>query len=286
MKLTTYAVYDDMSEGLTLNKNSFTVYLADKDGKKIADLTKNTDYKVNITSEAEGKNTTFNVALTPAYLAKSDFYASDVKYTIVTYTANLNKYAVKGSAGNPNEDVELKYGNTSGVASVPGNTVYVYTYGVEITKTDEASKPLAGATFELYATKADAEAQKNAIASGTSDSNGKVVFKNASGEEMKLQSGTYFVVETKAPADYNLYGKVIDVEIPATYNTVFTNNTWVQNAPADGTVTFTVKNTKPFFPNTGGFVSYIYVVGFAFLAISAFGVFATSRKRQTAKADK
>ena len=286
MKLTTYAVYDDMSAGLTLNKNSFAVYLANADGKKIADLTQNTDYKVNITSEAEGKNTTFNVALTPAYLAKSDFYASNVKYTIVTYTANLNKYAIKGATGNPNEDVKLEYGNSSNVNSVPGNTVYVYTYGIAITKTDEASKPLSGATFELYTTKADAEAQKNAIASGTSDTNGKVVFKNASGEEMKLQSGTYYTVETKAPTGYNLYGKVIDVEIPVTYNTVLTNDTWVQNAPADGTVTFTVKNTKPFFPNTGGFVSYIYVVGFAFLAISAFGVFATSRKRSTVKAEK
>lgn len=30
---------------------------------------------------------------------------------------------------------------------------------------------------------------------------------------MKLQSGTYYIVETVAPAGYNVYGKVIEVEI-------------------------------------------------------------------------
>ena len=53
---------------------------------------------MNVTSEGEGKNTKFNVALTSEYLAKSAFYTSNAKYVIVTYSATLNKYAVKGTA--------------------------------------------------------------------------------------------------------------------------------------------------------------------------------------------
>lgn len=283
IKLTTYAVYDDMSAGLTLNKNSFNVYLADSKSAKIgANLVNGTDYKVNVTSEADGKNTTFNVALTSEYLAKSAFYTSNAKYVIVTYSATLNKYAVKGTAGNPNEDVKLEYGNTSGVDSVPGNKVYVYTYGLKVLKLNEAGNPLAGATFDLYNDKA----HTNVIGTGTSDSNGNVIFKNSANEEMKLQSGTYYIVETVAPAGYNVYGKVIEVEIPVQYNSVFTKGTWVQNAPDNGTVDITVTDTVVFFPKTGGFVGFIRVAGMACVGISLALVLAYFIKKKSAKAVK
>lgn len=264
IKLTTYAVYDDMSAGLTLNKNSFKVTLVDAKGAKVADLTKGTDYKVNVTSDGEGKNTKFNVALTSEYLAKSDFYTSNAKFVIVTYSTTVNKYAVVGTAGNPNEDVKLEYGNDSGVDSVPGNKVYVYTYGIGVNKLDEAGNPLAGATFDLYNDKA----HTNVIGTGTSDSNGNVIFKNSANEEISLQSGTYYIVETVAPAGYNVYGKVIEVEIPVQYNSVFTKNTWVQNAPTNGAVEITVTDTIVFFPKTGGYVGFIRMAGVACVGIS------------------
>lgn len=282
IKLTTYAVYDDMSAGLTLNKNSFKDTLVDAKGAKVADLTKGTDYKVNVTSEGEGKNTKFNVALTSEYLAKSAFYTSNAKYVIVTYSATLNKYAVKGTAGNPNEDVKLEYGNDSGVDSVPGNKVYVYTYGLKVLKLNEAGNPLAGATFDLYNDKA----HTNVIGTGTSDSNGNVIFKNSANEEISLQSGTYYIVETVAPSGYNVYGKVIEVEIPVQYNSVFTKNTWVQNAPTNGTVDITVTDTVVFFPKTGGFVGFIRVAGMACVGISLALVLAYFIKKKSAKAAK
>lgn len=282
IKLTTYAVYDDMSAGLTLNKNSFKVTLVDAKGAKVADLTKGTDYKVNVTSEGEGKNTKFNVALTSEYLAKSAFYTSNAKYVIVTYSATLNKYAVKGTAGNPNEDVKLEYGNDSGVDSVPGNKVYVYTYGLKVLKLNEAGNPLAGATFDLYNDKA----HTNVIGTGTSDSNGNVIFKNSANEEISLQSGTYYIVETVAPAGYNVYGKVIEVEIPVQYNSVFTKNTWVQNAPTNGAVEITVTDTIVFFPKTGGYVGFIRVAGVACVGISLALVLAYLIKKKSAKTAK
>ena len=282
IKLTTYAVYDDMSAGLTLNKNSFKVTLVDAKGAKVADLTKGTDYKVNVTSEGEGKNTKFNVALTSEYLAKSDFYTSNAKFVIVTYSTTVNKYAVVGTAGNPNEDVKLEYGNDSGVDSVPGNKVYVYTYRIGVNKLDEAGNPLAGATFDLYNDKA----HTNVIGTGTSDSNGNVIFKNSANEEIKLQSGTYYIVETVAPAGYNVYGKVIEVEIPVQYNSVFTKDTWVQNAPTNGAVEITVTDTIVFFPKTGGYVGFIRVAGFACVGISLALVLAYLIKKKSAKTAK
>lgn len=282
IKLTTYAVYDDMSAGLTLNKSSFKVTLVNAKGAKVADLTKGTDYKVNVTSEGEGKNTKFNVALTSEYLAKSDFYTSNARFVIVTYSTTVNKYAVVGAAGNPNEDVKLEYGNDSGVDSVPGNKVYVYTYRIGVNKLDEAGNPLAGAIFDLYNDKA----HTNVIGTGISDSNGNVIFKNSANEEMKLQSGTYYIVETVAPAGYNVYGKVIEVEIPVQYNSVFTKNTWVKNAPTNGAVEITVTDTIVFFPKTGGYVGFIRMAGVACVGISLALVLAYLIKKKSAKTAK
>ena len=153
IKLTTYTVYDKMSKGLTFDKNSVKVYLADKDRKTLSTIA-NTNYTVNITSIKDGQDTEFNVALSKNYLAGDAFYESSVKYVLVTYSATLNKHAVVGVEGNPNEDVELKYGNDSHVDSVPGNKVYVYTYGVGVTKLNENGSIGLTACYDItvYAT--------------------------------------------------------------------------------------------------------------------------------------
>ena len=282
-KLEQYTVKDKMTKGLTFNKDSVKVYLADSSKTKIADLTKDTDYKLNVTSEGDGKDTEFNIALNKTYLAKSDFYASNISYVIVTYSAVLNKYAVVGTTGNPNEDVELTYGNSSSVASVPGNTVYVYTYGVNVMKKNENGSALSGAKFSIYKTSANAQNNQSAIGSGTSDSNGKVTFLNSAGEEVKLQSGTYYIVETQAPSGYNVYGKVIPVTITATYRSAISNGTWVQNAPANGTASATVTDTKLIVPQTGGYVMYLYIAGAASLVLGGVMLVIIKRCKKNSK---
>ena len=282
-KLEQYTVKDKMTKGLTFNKDSVKVYLADSSKTKIADLTKDTDYKLNVTSEGDGKDTEFNIALNKTYLAKSDFYASNISYVIVTYSAVINKYAVVGTTGNPNEDVELTYGNSSSVASVPGNTVYVYTYGVNVMKKNENGSALSGAKFSIYKTSANAQNNQSAIGSGTSDSNGKVTFLNSAGEEVKLQSGTYYIVETQAPSGYNVYGKVIPVTITATYRTAISNGTWVQNAPTNGTASVTVTDTKLIVPQTGGYVMYLYIAGAASLVLGGVMLIIIKRSKKNSK---
>ncbi len=267
IKLTSYAVYDNMSKGLTLDKNSFSVYLAKSDGAKIEDITK-ANYSINVTKEAEGENTIFYVALSKDYLAKDNYYNEGVAAVVVEYKAMLNQYAVKGIKGNPNEDVKLQYGNRSKIDSVPGNTVYVYTYGIGVEKLDEKGNHLAGAEFALYKTEEDAQKKQNNIASGTSDENGKVAFLNTKGEDIKVTSGTYYIVETKAPKDYNVYGQVIPIDIAVEYQSTFANDTYVANAPADGIATCTVTDSKITAPQTGGHVEYLYIAGFALIGVS------------------
>lgn len=278
MKLKSYSVYDEMSAGLTLDKDSVKVALLNAQGGKIADLT-TSDYTLNVTSEVDGKATTFNVAITNAYLQKNDFYARNAAYTSVTYSAKLNKYAVVGKAGNPNTETKLVYANKNGVESeVNGNTVYVYSFAVTTNKTDTNGTPLEGAVFSLFKTEEDATALTNAIAAGTSDKTGKVTYYNTSKEEIKIASGKYYIVETKAPTGYNIYGKVIPITIDVTYGAAFTDGSYITNCPTDGTVSIDVKDTRLFFPQTGGAgTAMFYVIGSA-LAISGIVILATRRK--------
>lgn len=279
IKLTTYTVYDEMSKGLSLDSKSFSVYLADKDMNKIADIQKG-DYTLNITKAKAGEQTDFNVALSKDYLAKNDFYENNVAYLIVDYSANLNKYAIIGKEGNPNTDAKLEYGNRSKTAFVKGNTVYVYTYVIGVTKYDERGNKLAGAEFALYKTIEDATAQQNEIAVGTSDSDGKVVFiANKSNNEIRLQSGKYYVVETKAPEGYNLYGKVIEINAEATYNDTIVDGTYVNLCPDNGIATVDVTDSKVTLPQTGGHVIYFTFAGIALIALGGISLTLLKKKR-------
>lgn len=276
IRLTTYTVHDLMSKGLSLDTKSFKVYLADANGTKVEDINTN-DYKVSVNAE-EGKDTSFTVALTSAYLKNDNFYNDGVAQVIIEYSAILNKYSVKGIAGNPNEDIKLEYGNKSTVDSVPGNKVYVYTYGLNVQKLDEDGNNLAGAEFALYSTEDNAKDNKDALATGTSDANGKVVFTNSNKEEIALQSGNYYIRETKAPQDYNVYGKVIPIEINVEYQNTLANDTYVSNCPQNGYATCTVTDSKVSLPVTGGYVRYIYFAGAALIILGSSVLFINKKK--------
>lgn len=278
MKLTTYDVKDDMAKGLTLNNNSFKVYTADKDGNKIDELN-NSEYTLNITQQAAGQNTLFDISLNESYLAQDDFYSDTTVYLVVEYSAILNEFAVVGTKGNINEDIELEYGNDSTVDSVPGNEVKVYTWGASVTKLNEDNEKLAGATFAIYKTEADADKAENELGKGTSDDNGKVTFLNASGKELKLESGNYFIREISAPVGYNLYNKVIPISIDVSYSDTQINETYVTNSPVDGYASCTVTDSKLVVPKTGGHVQYFYIVG-ATLIVAGASILVLSRKKK------
>lgn len=291
-KLNSYYVTDEMSKGLTLDKNSFNVRLLDENEQEIKTLNGSgsaPDYTVTYETGYDGsdntKSTKFTVALTKSYLQKDEFYEDEVYYTSITYSAVLNDEAVVGPAGNPNTEGKISYSNKNDVVQEhEGNTVYVYTYAVQNSKVDTTNKPLANAEFKLFKSEADANALTNAIALGISDENGKVVYKalngKYAGKEISLQSGIYYAVETVAPEGYNLYGKVITIDATATYTDVFTNGSYVVNCPENGIATFSVTDTKLITPKTGGMGTYMfYLIG----AVLFVGGVAIYRKRKSSK---
>ena len=293
MKLNSYIVSDVMSKGLTLDETSFVVTLLDSNNKTIKTLDAS-DYTVNVTQKTTTdtvQDTIFTVSLNKSWLASQtdvagDFYNPATTYTLISYSATLNKNAVVGVTGNPNTESKIEYSNKTDVkAEVPGNTVYVYTYGIKTNKTNPEGTALEGATFQLFKTESDATALRNVIATGVSDSKGIVEYKNAKDEIMRLQSGTYYVVETKAPAGYNVYGKVIEVNIDAEYGDTLANGTYVTNSPKDGVATFNVINTRLVAPKTGGYGNTIaYVIGGVLVAggLTAL-LLALLKKRQSKK---
>ena len=172
---------------------------------------------------------------------------------VVSYSAALNEYSTREFDGNYNTATNLTWINKTGVEdTVLGNTVYVYTFGIEINKYNDAGTPLAGSEFELYLTEEDAKAQTNSVATGISDEDGHVVFYTTDGDVAKLQSGEYFIVETKATEGYNRYTNVIPVTISVEYSDVETDGTYIVSGPENGILVIEVKNSKVILPNTGG----------------------------------
>lgn len=266
----------DTPENLDDDKDSIKFYKNDACNNQITEsLVKETG---GITSTSATNGTGFKIDFD---LAKLKTYAGKTIY--ITYEATLKKGADTTTAGNHNK-VDLTYSNKIKSDTVPEDaktdhnhiedTAVVYTFQIDITKvgkdgTDE--KNLQGVEFKLYeqithqktpandvlsdeAAKALGFADTTnfsykEIASGATDSNGKLTFTGLSNSGAATTGASrYWLVETKTKDGYNLLGAPVEAKLDIVYKTTwkeentFENGVLVKHSHDANTETFKKPN--------------------------------------------
>jgi LPXTG-motif cell wall-anchored protein len=212
---TTFFVADTPSDGISIKDS--TIKVTNKNGDV---MTEGEEYTVTV--DIDG-----TVYVDFDYLAVADFGSTE--WIFITYEATLNEKAVIAGEGNDNV-ARLVYSNSpyvgetydpesgddrpdpddtqnpsKGYASSE-DTEYVYTFGLVIYKYDDDTKAaLSGAEFEIYT---NSKGEGDPIGTITTDSNGY-------GAYAGLRSGTFYVIETKAPAGYKLDSTPHSVSVSA-----------------------------------------------------------------------
>lgn len=258
---------DTLSEGITFDKLD-TVEITNGDGgaSQVIDA-------ANYTRTPNGSQF-FKLSIDDVKTCAPGLNLNDGATITVTYTAHLNENAaVNGSAENKNS-VRLQYSNNPRpdgeyLGYTPESEVYVYTYQLNNTKYHDKAEhgnELKDVGFRLYS---DAD-YKNEVEL-YQDGEFYYPIKNASNKqavEMKsaedgtfnvkgLDAGTYYLKETKTPANYN------PCDVPPVI--IKANHKGNQVDLNGSTLSTTIINNKAggiTLPSTGGIgTTLFYVVG-------------------------
>lgn len=272
-----YEFHDKMSAGLqytgvtgiTLNGN----------------IVATANYEVKTTGITDG--CTFEVVFTQAFC---DTLKANDKI-VISYTAVVTKDAVIGGEGNPNES-KIEYGENGKTTTTPPSETKTYTWKLDVLKytmKDDQEVKLAGAKFTLsknsdgsdpislveveknvyrVATKNDA----NTITEITTDATGAFTIQG-------LDSDTYYLTETAAPAGYNVLKSAIEVKVSDKGEVTYIYD----GVTATGTVKVENK-TGAELPSTGGIGTTIFYVVGGLLVVAA-GVLLVTRKRMSKSED-
>jgi len=272
----TYKVTDTMSEGLTFQKDV-----------KVTVGGTNVTSACTITCNVDNNANKFTVSIP----VRDHTIGAEI---LVTYTALVNENAVAKISKN---SATLTYSNnpseeTESITTPVEETVYSSKIAIEKVEklADGATttpKKLEGAEFVLYKEET-IENTKTTKYYKWNDTDKKVEWvedkaqadvkrtdKNGAASFDGLADGTYYLVETKAPAGYNQLDKPVKVEVHDGEN----------NAPVTSdtqlTVTATVKNQAgTLLPSTGGMGTTIFYVLGAVLVVGA-GVLLVTKKRMS-----
>ena len=199
----------------------------------------------------------------------------------VTYYAKVNANAVVIEKNN----AQLEYGNNpKETTKTTPSEAKTPTYPLDILKKEKTSeKELAGAKFSLYTTEADAKAGTNAITVSGSDgkyvvdpTSKNTVFESVASIEGKdynlhvngLAAGSYWLVETEAPAGYNKLTAPIKIEITKSADTEVNNWTISKDGTVETDKIIDIENsTGSLLPSTGGMGTIIFAVIAAILVL-------------------
>lgn len=265
--------HDTLSDGITYDRPDSVVIKSN--GKTYVIPNDSSKYTIGLESQ---NYLVVKIPDVKACAKDAGFDLNDGATITVTYTAHLNENAaVNGSAENKNS-VRLQYSNNPRPDGeywgytpnyTPESEVYVYTYQLNNTKYHDKAEhgnELKDVGFRLYS---DAD-YKNEVEL-YQDGEFYYPIKNASNKqavEMKsaedgtfnvkgLDAGTYYLKETKTPADYN------PCDVPPV--TIKANHKGNQVDLNGSTLSTTIINNKAggiTLPSTGGIgTTLFYVVG-------------------------
>lgn len=240
----------DTPENLDDDKDSIKFY-SDSDCKALITkpLVKSTN-GITSTNNAKGKG--FKIDFD---LAKLEEYAGKTIY--ITYEATLNKGAVTTTAGNNNK-VDLTYSNKVKPDGEAENektdhnhiedTAVVYTFQIDISKTDGSKNALDGVEFDLYEevvlgtsgalSETDAKAlgftntsvAYKKVDHGVTADGGKLTFTGLSNSKTATAGASrYWLVETKTKDGYNLLGAPVEAKLDIVYKTTWTEDNTFAN---------------------------------------------------------
>ena len=280
-----YKIHDELSAGLDfVNDANGTALGTDATAVKVTVAFKDaTDASTAPIEAALDSTNNKKMSLDLSAWVKAN-QANKGKTFEVTYYAKVNANAVVTEKNN----AQLEYGNKPGeTTTTTPSEAKTPTYPLDILKKEKNSnKQLAGAKFKLYSNKADADANNDTkaikVSPVTSGVAGNYVvdptssiteFESVASNDGKnynlhvngLAEGTYYLVETQAPAGYNKLTAPIKVTITKTGDTEWTVSK--DDQAEDDKIIDVENSTGSILPSTGGMGTIIFAVIAAILVL-------------------
>lgn len=278
---TQYVVGDTMGEGLTLDTNSITVTVGTTAiTSSLADyITANEDgFSIDMSALFTQAGDTGGTALMEQYEGQT---------LTVTYNATVNDSATLTTSTTTNKAYVTvssnPYANNDSDDKTDNDEVPLYTAGIELDKVDstDSNKKLSGAEFAVYA--ADQVSEGALISDATAVTT--MTETSTAGTYQTAQvlgAGTYYIVETKAPAGYQLDATPQSIAITITETA--DGYTVTTDADADFYADFGNFEDEPLpvLPTTGGAGTVAFtVIGIALMAGAVTLVLRSRRPEQS-----
>ena len=298
-----YKLIDTMSAGLTYDAGSMKVFYD------------NAGVRTEVTAQFSTPTFSSQVLTIGCTDIKTldDVTVTAAGEFVFTYSATLNNNAGTGNTGNGNA-AQLEFssnpnpGGESETQETPGSEAYVFTFQLDVAKTDTAGNAITTDTAEFALFRMNGSTKEYAVVDSNGEFDWTVATTSATATKFSsdivtgrfsiegLKAGEYFLEETKAPDGYNLLAApikfVIFAEIEKVGNTyeVTTLEITVGTKTEDGDLTSGVveigieNGVGTQLPGTGG------IGEIPFIAIGAIGIglFAsaiiTFKKRSTLSA--
>lgn len=318
-KLKTFRLTDTMTN-LTFKAGSFKIYET-----KETDYTSATPILTGITPAVTGKTWTidFNTENPTTKVITSTVKEYKGKSIYIYFEATLDNTAAMTEAGNPNnitldysnaiyptkeEDSDNPNGGKTPKEDHITDVVNVFTFGIDVLKLDgEATTdtPLKDVKFDLYRVndgKAPATGEKVTEAWLKETGNATYIDSKMTGDDGKLSfngldNATYYLVETKTKAGYNLLKEPYKAELNLTAKITKETTTKITGEGETKTVTtektikttnyptssfsVTVKNYKGFtLPTTGGIGTFVFTFAGIAMMAAAVILLITSKKKK------